>query len=189
MKNKKIIVGIVLIVLAILTGWSILDRSSNDLPVPTEMLQIKETALLNNLPEPDSQISLSTINRAENNNLRPEDRAASTTNNTNPPPLKDTAISPKNSVQATVLAGNTTISLAIPENTTFYNALIQAKSEGKIDFEGKNYPGIGFFVTDIGTLHSGDGLDLLYYVNGKEATVGVSSYILKNGDVIEWKLE
>src|SRR3989344_4658193 len=74
-------------------------------------------------------------------------------------------------------------------STFLYDALLQEKNKGKIDFSGKNYPGLGFFVTDIGTLHSGKGKNLIYYINSKEATVGVSSYALKDGDVIEWKLE
>jgi len=74
-------------------------------------------------------------------------------------------------------------------NTFLYDALVREKDKGNIDFSGKNYPGLGFFVTDIGTLHSGNGKNLIYYINGKEATVGVSSYALKDGDVIEWKLE
>jgi hypothetical protein len=89
----------------------------------------------------------------------------------------------------TVLIDKTTINLQSTPNTTFYDALMQAKNAGKITFSGKNYAGLGFFVTDIGSLHSGNGKDLLYYVNGKEAQVGVSSYVLKNGDIIEWKLE
>ncbi|MFA6076813.1 MAG: DUF4430 domain-containing protein [Candidatus Paceibacterota bacterium] len=95
--------------------------------------------------------------------------------------------SPQNSQSVTVLAGDTTIYLQ--PGIIFYDALIQAKNTGKITFSGKNYPGLGFFVTDIGTLHMGNGKNLLYYVNGKEANVGVSSYTLKEGDVIEWKLE
>ncbi|MDO8686856.1 MAG: DUF4430 domain-containing protein [Candidatus Berkelbacteria bacterium] len=104
-----------------------------------------------------------------------------------PPLLNQGGVKEGNS--ATILTGNTTILLSFFQNTTFYNALIQAKNEGKITFSGKNYPGLGFFVTDIGTLHSGSGKNLLYYINGKEATVGVSLYTLKDGDIIEWKLE
>ena len=74
-------------------------------------------------------------------------------------------------------------------NTILYDALVREKNEGRINFSGKNYPGLGFFVTDIGSLHAGMGKNLIYYINGKEATVGVSSYTLKDGDVIEWKLE
>ena len=103
------------------------------------------------------------------------------------------AISPiskeKNTNSVTVSAGNIKINLSFSLNTSLYNILEKAKKNNKIDFNGKNYPGLGFFVTDVGTLHSGDGKNLLYYINGKEAKVGVSSYILNDGDIIEWKLK
>lgn len=95
----------------------------------------------------------------------------------------------KNKESITILAGDTTAHLLVAPNTLFYNALVEGKNADKITFSGKNYPGLGFFVTEIGTLRAGDGKNLLYYINGKEATVGVSSYTLKDGDIIEWKLE
>ena len=95
----------------------------------------------------------------------------------------------KNTETVTILAGETMAQLLVAPNTFFYNALVQAKNQGQIAFNGKNYPGLGFFVTDIGTLHTGNKKNLLYYINGKEATVGVSSYTLKDGDIIEWKLK
>ena len=85
--------------------------------------------------------------------------------------------------------GEEIINLSFAPETFFYDALMEASNAGNLTFEGKNYPGLGFFITDIGPLHSGNGKYLLYYINGKEATVGVSAYKLKNGDIIEWKLE
>lgn len=72
---------------------------------------------------------------------------------------------------------------------TLYDAFKELQSKGEISFEGKNYPGLGFFVTRIGDLKSGDGKNLMYDINGKEASVGVSAYVLKEGDIIEWKLK
>lgn len=103
-------------------------------------------------------------------------------------PEKETA-SLKNTENITIILGEETINLSVPPNTLFYDALVQAKNQEQITFDGKNYPGLGFFITDIGTLHAGSGKNLLYYINGKEAIVGVSSYMLKDGDIIEWKLE
>ncbi len=94
-----------------------------------------------------------------------------------------------NTESVTILAGNVTANLQVAPNTIFYNALLQAKNHGQIEFYGKNYPGLGFFIKEIGTLRAGDGKYLLYYINGKEAQVGVSSYTLQDGDIIEWKLE
>ena len=95
----------------------------------------------------------------------------------------------QNTESATIIIGDTTTHLSFSPNTSFYNSLAQAKNIGILNLNGKNYPGLGFFVTDIGSLHSGNGKNLLYYINGKKASVGVSSYALKNGDIIEWKLE
>ena len=95
----------------------------------------------------------------------------------------------KNNQSATLVAGGTIVQLNFAPNTTLYNALIEARDAGKLIFAGKNYPGLGFFVTDIGTLHANGRNNLIYSINGKEATVGVSSYTLKDGDIIEWKLE
>ena len=64
-----------------------------------------------------------------------------------------------------------------------------AREAGTLSFAGKNYPILGFFVTDIGDLHATGGENLFYYINGEEALVGVSTLSLKDGDVIEWKLK
>ncbi|MBI3305996.1 DUF4430 domain-containing protein [Candidatus Nomurabacteria bacterium] len=109
---------------------------------------------------------------------------------TNDKPKTETAkLVIENTHSVTVLAGETTARLLFSPNTLFYDALIQAQNKGQMSFSGKNYPGLGFFVTEIGTLRAGNGKNLLYYINEKEASVGVSSYTLKDGDIIEWKLE
>lgn len=72
---------------------------------------------------------------------------------------------------------------------TLYADLEKAKEEGRIHFAAKEYTGLGFFVTEIGELKEGNGKHLLYYINGKEASVGVSTYIPQSGDHVEWKLE
>src|SRR3989338_6077791 len=59
---------------------------------------------------------------------------------------------PEYTESATILAGDTTVKLSFASNITFYDALIEEKNTGKIEFAGKNYPGLGFFVTGIGTL-------------------------------------
>ncbi|MBP6883683.1 MAG: DUF4430 domain-containing protein [Candidatus Pacebacteria bacterium] len=89
----------------------------------------------------------------------------------------------------TLKAGGVILQAEYKGEQTLYDALTMAMEKGDIKFSGKIYPSLGFFVTDIGELHAGDGKNLLYYVNGKEAEVGVSEYIIKNKDVILWKLE
>lgn len=82
-----------------------------------------------------------------------------------------------------------TVEFSISNNTTVYDAMNSLMAEGKLSFEGKEYPGLGFFITSIGSLESGEGKNLMYYINGKEASLGVSSYVVKEGDIIEWKLK
>ena len=89
----------------------------------------------------------------------------------------------------TLSAGDNSISISSPIGSSLFDAMNIAKTEGKISFSEKQYPELGFYVTDIGSLHEVYGKHLLYYINGKEATVGVSLYIPQDGDIINWKLE
>ncbi len=95
----------------------------------------------------------------------------------------------KNTISITVIVGDATLHLVSQAGSSLYEALVSGKNSSYIEFSGKNYSGLGFFMTDIETFHSGDGKYLFYYINGKEASVGVSSYLPKDGDIIEWKLK
>lgn len=79
--------------------------------------------------------------------------------------------------------------IEIGEKTTVLEVMQKAAQNNQITFDGKEYVGLGFFVTQVGTLVNGDGKNLMYYINDKEASVGVSSYVLSDGDIIEWKLK
>src|SRR5665811_104022 len=92
-------------------------------------------------------------------------------------------------ISITITVDNTILSLDFNEGTSLYEVLIEAKAKGKINFQGRKYSGLGFFVSDIGSLHQGAGKNLMYYINGEEATVGVSSYMPKDSDIISWELE
>lgn len=60
--------------------------------------------------------------------------------------------------------------------------------ERGIEFDYKEYSGLGTLVTRIGELENGeDGKYWQYWVNGEYAKIGSSSYIPKVGDLIEWK--
>ena len=88
-----------------------------------------------------------------------------------------------------MIVGNQTISLSLSPNETLYDALKEAQISGKISLSGTTYPGLGFFITSIDTLKSGNGKNLMYYINGTQATVGISTYIPHNGDIVMWELE
>ena len=88
----------------------------------------------------------------------------------------------------TLIAGEINKKLEFNSGQTLYEILQTEQNTKLISFNGKMYTGIGFFVTDIGTLHQEDGKYLMYYINGIEASSGISVYTPKDGDVILWKL-
>lgn len=90
---------------------------------------------------------------------------------------------------ATLTISNESLEFPLTEEMTVYDAMNLLKEEGKLTFEGKNYPALGFFVTSINSISAGGGKNLFYYINGEEASVGISTYQIKEGDSIEWKLK
>ena len=67
----------------------------------------------------------------------------------------------------------------------------QIKEENKndFDFEYNEYPYLGIFINGINGAVGSPGAYWIYYVNDKEASVGVSNYIINEGDIINWKQE
>ena len=102
---------------------------------------------------------------------------------------KNKIVEKKNDINVNFKISTENFSLSVPENSSVLEALVLAQQEKLTTFSGKEYPALGFFVSDSGSLHSGDSNYLIYYINEQEASVGVSSYELKDGDTIEWKLE
>jgi hypothetical protein len=66
---------------------------------------------------------------------------------------------------------------------------LQNNTKNNFSFNYKEYPRMGVFVGEINGIKGKRGAYWIYYVNGKEASVGVSSYVLKEGDSILWKQE
>ena len=86
-------------------------------------------------------------------------------------------------------AGTVNVSLSIHTGDTLYDAMVRAQHAGMLTFSGKEYSGLGFFVTSVGSLTQAGGKYPMYFVNGVEASVGVSTYVPKSGDTIIWKLK
>jgi hypothetical protein len=73
------------------------------------------------------------------------------------------------------------------------NAFVQGETAIQLLKNGhtvdvKEYPGIGEMVLAIGGIKADSQHFWEFFVNGKSSNVGASSYVLKNGDKIEWKL-
>lgn len=78
----------------------------------------------------------------------------------------------------------------IKPGSSVYDLMNLLKTENKINFSGKNYAELGFFVEEInGIKNNPAGKNWIYYINGRPAQVGVSNYLIKNNDLIEWKYE
>jgi hypothetical protein len=57
------------------------------------------------------------------------------------------------------------------------------------DFKYIRNANLGNFITEINGNYGTPGKYWIYYVNSKKASVGVSNYILKDGDIISWSQE
>lgn len=80
----------------------------------------------------------------------------------------------------------------IPKGSTVLNLMLQASSSKAVIFTSKEYSGLGTLITSINGKVSNQGrndLFWIYSVNGKKATVGVSAYVLHDGDVVSWSYE
>lgn len=66
-------------------------------------------------------------------------------------------------------------------------ALELLKAQAQV--ETKTYDSLGEFVVSINGLKGDDQHYWAFYVNNQQASVGASSYLTKDGEVIEWKYE
>ena len=100
-----------------------------------------------------------------------------------------TEVNQAKEISVTLIVGDKNLQIKTKENTSFYDALVELQKKNLITFSGIFYPALGFFVTDIDELHSNNDQNLMYTVNGIEASVGVSAYQLQEGDVLQWELK
>jgi uncharacterized membrane protein len=86
---------------------------------------------------------------------------------------------------------NHTYNIKVKDGSTVYDAMIalQSRKENNFSFSSKNYPSLGNFIYKINGVKGTPGKYWIYYINGKKASLGVSKYILKEGDRISWKQE
>ena len=75
------------------------------------------------------------------------------------------------------------------DKMSVYDFMVDLQKEGKITFKDKNYPGMGEMIEEINGIKNNGNKNWIYYVNGKEATVGVSNYKINPRDIVSWKYE
>ena len=79
-------------------------------------------------------------------------------------------------------------------NTTLYRLMqnLSLSSNKPFIFETKDYgSSMGHFVTEINGIKNDPqaGKYWIYHVNSEPGKIGISNYIIKKGDIIEWKYE
>lgn len=70
--------------------------------------------------------------------------------------------------------------------TTAFEALQLAAQQQNLELKTKQYD-FGIFVESIGGIENSKEQAWIYFVNGKVAEVASDKYLLKAGDVVEWK--
>lgn len=112
-------------------------------------------------------------------------------NNSSEPTTTPAATETASTVRASITVDGATYNTEIAEGSTLLAFMEKTQEETAFSFTGKNTEGIGFFVEEINgvTSTSEERSFWAYYVNGQQAQVGVSDYIVQSGDTIEWKKE
>lgn len=97
----------------------------------------------------------------------------------------------KNPVNVIMEISDKQYALQLPEKSTAYDAIQKLISDNKISASLKEFKGIGYFVEEINGLKNNNqtGEYWIYYINGQSAKMGISSYTLKNNDLIKWIYE
>lgn len=81
--------------------------------------------------------------------------------------------------------------VAIMEDETVYQAMLQLKKEQGLIFEVQDYSGLGVFVESINDVANNpkENQFWIYYINNKAATTGISLTKLHHNDLITWRYE
>ena len=109
-------------------------------------------------------------------------------NNSVTPTLEKTA---GQEFSVALVIGDKKYQAKIKQGTTVYYLMNNLKAAQILEFSAKEYEGMGALVEEINGIKNDIKANKFwfYYVNGRSANEGISSYILKNNDVIEWKYE
>jgi hypothetical protein len=75
------------------------------------------------------------------------------------------------------------------EEASVFDVMKKLKENNSFDFNYTEHLGLGVFVNEINGIKGIPGKYWIYYINDIEASVGISNFILKSGDIISWKQE
>lgn len=99
----------------------------------------------------------------------------------------------RNKIEIKIVVLGQAYPLSVPAKTTLYEAMVILSKDQSIEqsfsFTTKNFPGLGQFVESINGAPNESRKYWMYYINGKQGSIGVSNYIVEAGDIVEWKRE
>jgi len=78
--------------------------------------------------------------------------------------------------------------ITIGDNDNLFDVLKRSVQTANLAFDSKDYKDLGSLVTQLGDKKNGaDNRYWQYWVNNVSPRVGASAYILRPGDIVEWK--
>lgn len=99
----------------------------------------------------------------------------------------------ENNIKVSLTVLNEKYETSIKEGASVFDVMKKIQKESTPDnifnFKYINNASLGNFITEINGKEGTPGKYWIYYVNNKKASVGVSNYILKSGDIINWSQE
>ncbi|MBI5254475.1 DUF4430 domain-containing protein [Candidatus Falkowbacteria bacterium] len=134
------------------------------------------------------KLSLTTQNTDEMTNLQlPITNKISNDKTRTPNPDNQTPKTTKQLNNGTIEQSITNYQLLTATTSTVYDAM----KGSQLNFKTKTFSGLGEFVEEINGLKNDpqSGKYWMYYINGETAKLGISTQIVKPGDLIEWKYE
>ncbi|HAE36971.1 MAG: hypothetical protein UR85_C0009G0021 [Candidatus Nomurabacteria bacterium GW2011_GWF2_35_66] len=168
-KEQKILIGGLVILLIFIISFLYLNFNSKESFV---IDTFKKDAQIENLPEPPSTKEAVKVEKV----LQIESKALSV-----------------NMIKVSLNVFDKKYEVETKEGTSVFEMMkiLEEKSTplNTFSFQYKEVSGLGSFITEINGVKGTPGKYWMYYVNDKLASVGVSQYILKDGDIINWKNE
>ena len=97
----------------------------------------------------------------------------------------------ENLIEATLVVEDRTYAVSVSEGSSAYDLMVKARETSDLQFKGKEFPGLGFFIQEINGLEQSPRLGKywMYYINSTKAEVGISAYTVNSHDIILWRYE
>lgn len=95
-------------------------------------------------------------------------------------------------IKASIVVLGKSYDAYVSEGKNIYDLMTVLANNSKdtnFTFHAQEYKGMGYFIDTINGVSGSPGAYWVYYINDKKATVGISQYILKEGDSIRWAQE